>query len=146
MGFATIFSWLGSFLGGPLVSMFSSVTDLLKSNKVVEGTEFAAMTSADRDEYIALVKAQTELNTIKASNSWWGAHLMVYLFGLPAAMHWIAVFMCSTWKGADQIFGWFVPALPGQYAGAEQQIALSFFILAPTLPIISSLQQRIRGG
>jgi hypothetical protein len=130
-----MFGLLGSLFSGGIGAILSPIMGFFTSANVVKGQEFAALTGAEQAEYIAYAQAIGVMNNSKiAANAWWGAHLMIYLFGLPAALHWNAVFLDSTFR-----FGWHVPALPGGYAGAELNIALSFFILAPAMPIVTSI-------
>ena len=127
---------LFSFLSGiaPAISSFFTT----KMN--VEATEFSAMTSTEQAEAIALVQAQTALNQSKVlNNSHGAAQLMVYAFGVPVAMHWCAVWIATTFPSLH----WTVLAAPKEFQGAEMQIALSFFLLAPALPIVSSLAARL---
>ncbi len=116
-----------SGIAGPLIGYLGKREDVsLDGFKTAAGIDAAA--------YQAHLNAEIEIARLRASaNSWMGARIMVFAFGLPAALHWSAVFLDSTFR-----FGWAVPALPGQYAGAEMQIALSFFIVAPAMPIISA--------
>jgi len=125
-----MFAIISSIISGVLSPLFG----WLQNKDNVQLGEFQAYSAAEQATYVAYMQAQSAANSAKVANSWWGAHAMVYLFGLPAALHWNAVYLDSTFK-----FGWAVPALPGPYAGAEQQIALSFFILAPALPLISGV-------
>lgn len=130
-----MFGFLGSIFAGGISAILKPIFGFLTSRDMFSAEEFVGLTEAQRGEYIAYAQAVQAVNASKvAMNSWWGAHLMIYLFGFPAALHWGAVFLDSTFR-----FGWHIPALPGAYAGAEQQIALSFFILAPAMPIVSSL-------
>lgn len=130
-----MFGFLGSLFAGGIGAILKPVFGFFTSKAMFSMEEFTALTEAQQGEYIAYARAVQSVNASKvAMNSWWGAHLMIYLFGLPAALHWGAVFLDSTFK-----FGWGIPALPGAYAGAEMQIALSFFILAPALPIVGAL-------
>ena len=114
-------------LAGPVLSYFTN-----KQTVTLEG--FKAASADDLARYQSYVAALNQANAIKAADTWWGARVMVFAFGLPAVIHWGAVFLDSTFR-----FGWRVPALPGAYAGAEQQIALSFFIILPAMPIVSAV-------
>ncbi|WP_026606947.1 hypothetical protein [Methylocapsa acidiphila] len=126
-------------IGALLTSLVEGVAGPLFGwlNKKADA-DLAAFTSErgfDLQGYQAYLTAQAQVNQLKAStNTWGGARFMVFAFGLPAALHWGAVFFVSTIPQ----FGWVVPALPAAYASAEQTIALSFFILAPTMPIASA--------
>lgn len=134
----SIFGSLFSFLSGvaPAISGYFTT----KAN--VEATEFAAMSAEQQAEYVAYAQATSALNAAKTANNATGpAHLMIYLFGLPAALHWGAVFITATFPS----LGFAVYPLKGDYADAEKEIALSFFLLAPSLPIVSALSARLRG-
>ena len=129
-----------SFLGG----VAPAISGYFQTKANVENTEFASMNATDQAEAIALVHAQTELNNAKVlNNSHGAAQIMVYLFGLPIAIHWWMVIIVSCIPA--QFHPWVIPALPEAFAGSETKIALSFFLLAPALPIVSSLASRIRG-
>ena len=135
----TILGTIFSFLSGvaPAISnIFTARTDA-----TVE--EFKAMSSEQQAEYVAYAQALSAANASKVQNNASApAHLMIYLFGLPAALHWGAVFITATFPG----WGIAIYALHGDYATAEKDIAESFFILAPTLPLVSALSDRLRGS
>ena len=132
-----MFGFIGSIISSVINGVLSPLFGYLNKKQDVGLQEYQTMTSAQRDEYLAYVTALNETNKWKtANNQWWGAHLMIYLFGLPAAAHWGAVFIVSTFP--TTFSGWVPLALPSQFAGAEQTIALSFFILAPTMPVVTA--------
>ena len=132
-----MFGFIGSLLSSVVSGVLSPLFSYLNKKQDVGLQEYQAMTSAQRDEYLAYVTALNGANQWKTQNNqWWGAHLMIYLFGLPAALHWGAVFAVSTFP--NYFHGWVPQALPTQFAGAEQTIALSFFILAPTMPVVTA--------
>ena len=136
MGILSIFGSVFSFLSG----VAPAISGYFQTRANVEATEFAAMTSADQAQYIAFVQAQTALNAAKVANNSHGpAALMVYLFGIPPAIHWGAVYLTATFH-----LGIAIDPLHGYYADAEKQIALSFFLLAPTMLVTSSLAARLR--
>lgn len=127
-----VLSLIFGFLGG---SVISPIMKYFTSSNMMTMEEFVALTGAQQAEYVAFVQATAATDSAKVSNNVSAiSKLMILLFGLPAALHWSAVFLDSTFR-----FGWHIPALPGGYAGAEAQIALSFFILAPAMPIVTSI-------
>lgn len=135
--FAFIGSMVQSVIGGVLSPLFT----YLNKKQDVGLEQFKAASAQERDEYLAYTQALAQANQAKVQNNTSGvAHFMVYLFGVPAALHWGAVFVVSTfpalYKGGSYEF--IVAALPPTYASAELTIALSFFILAPTLPLVSA--------
>lgn len=135
--FAMIGGLLSSVIGGVLNPLFT----YLGKKQDVGLAEYQAASAEERDSYLAYVTALGQSNQAKvANNTWSGAHFMVYAFGIPAALHWGAVFLVSTFHAW---LPYTVPALPPTYASAETTIALSFFILAPAMPIVSSVAQML---
>jgi hypothetical protein len=133
-----MFAIIGGLLSSTISGVLSPLFGWLNKKQDVGLAEYQAASAEERDGYLAYVAALGASNTAKiAANNWSGAHLMVYAFGLPAAIHWSAVFLVSTFPA----LGWHPQALPAVYASAEQMIALSFFVLAPALPIVSSVTQ-----
>ncbi len=134
-----MFAFIGTIVNSLIGGILSPIMTYLNKKQDVGLEEFKASTQQEQADYLAYVTAVQQANQTKvAANNWWGAHVMIYMFGLPAALHWTAVFWVSTFQ-----LSWFglhsIPAVPPQYAQAELTIALSFFILAPTLPIVSSV-------
>ena len=119
---AAIGSILGIVINGvlsPLFAFLGKKSDASVSKEQIDRT-------ADSTDL------QTEAGSVAASNQakaaasgWWGWHVMVMAFGLPAALHWGALFWVSTFPW----LGWTVQAVPATYANAEITIALSFFVL-----------------
>jgi hypothetical protein len=133
MGF--FLSILGKFSTSALNALLSTVLNYFKAKSDNELAGFQTAAGLDAANFQKFLEAQVATNQAKlAANGWWGAKFMVFAFGLPAVLHWGAVFLDSTFR-----FGWKVPALPGEYAGAEQQIALSFFIVLPAMPVVSAV-------
>ena len=132
-----MFAFIGSLLQSTISGVLTPLFTYLGKKQDVNLAEYQAMTATERDEYTAFVTGLNNSNIEKIqANSWSGAHFMIYLFGLPAALHWGAVFLVSTFP---TYMPYKIPALPASYADAELKIALSFFILAPTLPIVTSV-------
>jgi len=136
---------IGRIIGIVADKLIGPVFTYLNRQQDVSLERFKTMTAAERAEYADYLKALGESNAAKVQRSVGpGAHAMVYLFGLPAALHWAAVFGITTFPS---LFHWFgiesIAALPERYANAELTIALSFFILAPTLPLVSTISNVI---
>ncbi len=130
-----IFNTIGAFLSSLGGSVLTPLFGYLGQRSSADLSAFTTAGQFDLQAYQAYLAAQAQANQLKTSaNTWWGARFMVFAFGLPAALHWAAVF----WVSAFPQFGWVVPAVPSAYANAEQMIALSFFILAPAMPIASA--------
>lgn len=128
---------INSLIGGVL----SPITSFLAKKQDVTLEEYKSLTAAERDEYASYIAGLRGSNEAKVqAGGWWGAHLMIYLFGIPAVLHWGAVFLVSTFP---TWLPYVIPALPAAYANAEQTIALSFFILAPAMPIVTSVARML---
>lgn len=140
-GLGGIFSLITSGLGF-LTGIAPAISSYLVQAKNVEAQEFSTMSETDRAEYIAYTQATSALNSAKViNNTSRAAQVMIYLFGLPAALHWGAVYITATLNG----WPYAVDPLHGLYASAEHDIAISFFVMAPTLPVVSALASRLRG-
>jgi hypothetical protein len=130
-----VFAFIGSLVQSVIGGVLSPIFTYLNKKQDVNLEQFRVASDQERADYLAYVQALGDANKVKvAANNWSGAHFMIYAFGVPPALHWGAVFIASTFTS----LGWVIPALPAAYASAEQTIALSFFILAPTLPLVSS--------
>ena len=134
-----MFGFIGSlfsFLGGiapAVATIFTAKTDS-------QTTEFVAMTETERSEYAASQSAQTAANSAKAlNNASTAAHILTYMFGVPAAIHWGMTMLTATYPQ----LGFHTDPLSGQYAQDEHAIAMSFFILAPTLPLVNAISARL---
>ena len=135
-----VFSLVGSALSF-LTGLAPAISSYLLTAKNVEAQEFAAMTQEEREEFIAYTKSATALNEAKVQNNrTTSAHLMVYLFGVPPAIHWAGVYLTATFPQ----LGLHVDPLHGYYALSEKTIAESFFLLAPAIPVVGALAQRLR--
>lgn len=137
-----MFALIGTIVQSVIGGVLSPLSAYLGKKQDVNLAEYQAMTSTERDEYAAYVTALSASNQAKIqANGWWGAHLMICLFGFPVALHWSAVFISSTFPlwYHTWISEALPLALPATYAAAEPTLALSFFILAHTFPIVSSV-------
>jgi hypothetical protein len=140
-----MFGLLGGFVTSAISGIITPLFAFLNKKQDTQLAEYQAMTAAERDGYDSYVRGLSDSNQAKIENNKSSAaHFMIYLFGLPAAIHWNAVFWITTcpslfhWLGIDTIAG-----LPKGYESAEMTIALSFFILAPAMPIVSSVSDMI---
>jgi len=95
---------------------------------------FRNATGVDLDAYKAALDAQIETSRIRAAaNSWIGARVIIMVAGLPAAVHFAAVMLDSTFR-----FGWGIPKVPAPYDSYEWTIVQSFFVVAPAMPLVSA--------
>jgi hypothetical protein len=128
----------GLAIGGLVSSIVSGITGplfgYLSKRQEVQLDGFRNATGVDLDAYKAALDAQIETNRIRASaNSWLGARIITMVAGLPAAVHFGAVMLDSTFR-----FGWGIPKVPAPYDGYEWAIVQSFFIVAPAMPLVSA--------
>jgi hypothetical protein len=130
LGVATIGSLaqrIISGFAGPLLGYLGKKED-------VKLDGFRNATGFDLDAYKAALDAQIESSRIRATaNSWIGARRITMVAGLPAAVHFGAVMLDSTFQ-----FGWAVPKVPAPYDSYEWAIVQSFFIVAPAMPLVSA--------
>lgn len=129
-----------SIIGGVVQSIVSGIVQplfgYLGKREDVKLDGFRNATGVDLAAYQAALAANVETMRIRAAaNAWLGARIMTMAFGIPAALHWGAVFVVSTFPPLYHVT---IPALPEAYASAELTIALSFFIVAPAMPIVSA--------
>jgi hypothetical protein len=128
--FATAAAVLQSLLSGIAAPLFG----WLKERETVKLDGFRTASGVDLEAYKAALEAQIETNRIRASaNSWIGARLIIMVAGLPAAMHFAAVMLDSTFQ-----FGWGIPKAPAPYNEYEWAVVQSFFIVAPAMPLVSA--------
>lgn len=135
--FAWILPLLNGVLGNIITPFVKAWTDYKLVSMKMDEAGFVAAAGADAEVYKAYVAAVAEVDRLKvAQQSSFIGKVMMLGFGVPAVVHWGAVFLDSTFK-----FGWGVPALPGGYANAELSIALSFFVVTPAMPLVSATAQ-----
>ena len=126
---------IGSVVSGILAPIFGYMTTA--RNDDLSG--FQSGVGADKDVAIATINAQVEMVQAKASaNMWWGARLLFLAGAFGPVVHFTAVFLDSVPLFGHAVGSWAIPRLPGPYDGYEGQIVLSFFILAPTAPVLSA--------
>lgn len=128
-----------------------------KADVQLEG--FKTASGTDLEGYKAYLNANIETNRMKqASNSWWGAKLIILVAGIPAAMHFAAVMLDSLafpilWYGVSgwgipypvltthAIGSWAVPKLPSPYDTYQWAIVQSFFIVMPVQTLTGAVSQ-----
>jgi hypothetical protein len=116
-----------SGLAGPLLGYLGK-----KQEVRLDG--FRNATGFDLEAYKAALDAQIETSRFRAAaNAWIGARIITMVAGLPAAVHFGAVMLDSTFR-----FGWGIPKVPAPYDGYEWAIVQSFFIVAPAMPLVSA--------
>lgn len=111
-----------------------------RANIELDGFKTAA--GFDTEAYKAWLGAVTEANSAKlAANAWWGARLIILTAGWPCAIHMAAVMLDSLPFWGHAVGQWGVPRPPAPYDQYERDIVLSFFIVAPAMPLISAASQ-----
>jgi hypothetical protein len=125
-------------IGGLVRSVVSGIVqpvfNYLGKREEVKLDGFRTATGIDLEAYKAALDAQIETSRIRAAaNTWVGARIIIMIAGLPAAMHFAAVMLDSTFQ-----FGWGIPKVPAPYDGYEWAIVQSFFIVAPAMPLVSA--------
>lgn len=111
-----------------------------RSNVELEGFKTAA--GFDNDAFKAWLSATVEINAQKiAANAWWGARLIILTAGWPAAVHMAAIFLDSMPFYLHAVGSWGVPRPPAPYDQYERDIVMSFFIVAPAMPLVTAASQ-----
>lgn len=114
--------------------------NIKKANIDLEGFKTAA--GFDSEAYKAWLSATVEISAQKAAaNAWWGAKLIILTAGWPCAVHMAAVMLDSLPFWGHAVGAWGVPRPPAPYDQYEHDIVLSFFIVAPVMPLISATSQ-----
>lgn len=137
-----IFTTIWSFMSGPFTALAGKVMDwkLAQSNVDLEG--FKTATGIDSAAYTAWLNASVEVARIKAAaNAWWGAKAIVMIAGAPCALHMAAVMLDSMPFWGHVVGSWGVPKPPAPYDQYQRDIVMSFFIVAPAMPLISAASQ-----
>lgn len=111
-----------------------------KANATLDGFKTAA--GIDAQAYQAYLNALVETNRMKlAANAWWGAKAIILVAGFPAAFHMAGIFLDSMPFPGHAVGSWGIPKPPAPYDGYERDIVMSFFIVAPAMPIVSAAAQ-----
>jgi hypothetical protein len=111
-----------------------------RANIDLEGFKTGA--GFDTEAYKAWLAAIVEINNAKlAANAWWGAKLIILAAGLPCAVHLAAVILDSMPFYGHAVGQWNVARPPAPYDQYQRDIVLSFFIIAPAMPLISAASQ-----
>lgn len=133
---ALIGSFLVKLLGnGILTPILAHLDQKAAANRDIT----VAGIGADERRDLALVQGQIDANKLKGASQaaypW-----IVYMIAVPPAIHAAAVYFDSlpfwTPMGAHVVGAWGVPSPPGIYAAMQQNILLSFFIVAPVVQAI----------
>lgn len=123
---------LGSGIAAPVLEYFKQ-RDASGRDITVAGID------ADRQRDLSTLQAAVEANKLKAASQaaypW-----IVYMIAVPPAIHAAAVYFDSLpfWTpwGAHVVGAWGVPTPPGIYGSMQQNILLSFFVVAPVVQAI----------
>ena len=111
-----------------------------KANVTLDGFKTAA--GIDVQAYQAYLNALVETNKAKlAANGWWGAKLIILVAGGSASFHMAGVFLDSMPFYGHLVGQWGVPKPPAPYDQYERDIVMSFFIVAPAMPLVNAAAQ-----
>lgn len=123
---------------------------LQKVNTTLDGFKIGAQ--IDLEAYKAYLNASVEINRMKvAQQSWWGARVIIMLAGIPASLHFAGVMLDSMpfpyigWEGwwfalrVHEVGSWGIPKPPAPYDTYQWAIVQSFFIVMPTMPLVSAV-------
>lgn len=125
---------LGSIIQGLVQGIVGPLFGYLGKREDVRLDGFRNATGVDLEAYKAALDAHIETSRIRAAaNAWIGARVITMVAGLPAAMHFGAVMLDSTFQ-----FGWGIPKVPAPYDSYEWAVVQSFFIVAPAMPLVSA--------
>lgn len=133
MWFLKILGWVsGAGVSGILGMVLGHVQKLADT----ELAGFTAGTAADTARTVAYLNFALENNRLKlAQQGWWGARAIILIAGLPASMHFAAVFLDSV---IPPYGSWGIPKVPPPYDGYQWAIVQSFFLVAPAMPLASA--------
>jgi|SRR5882672_9083496 len=129
---------------GIVLSLISSIPglagkffDLQAAKANVELQGFTTAAGVDLAGYKAYLEAQVETNRMKmAQNAWWGAKLIILIAGIPASLHFAAVFLDTL---IPPFGSWGIPKLPPPYDTYQWAIVQSFFLVMPVQTVASAV-------
>jgi hypothetical protein len=125
---------IGSLVEKIVAGIAAPLLGYLGKRQEVQLDGFRNATGFDLDAYKAALDAQIETSRIRAAaNAWIGARIITMVAGLPAAVHFGAVMLDSTFR-----FGWGVAKVPAPYDQYEWAIVQSFFVVAPAMPLVAA--------
>lgn len=126
---------VGSLLGGLGSSVLAPVLGYFTSKDTITLQGFQAATAADVGQYEAYLNAQTEIETLKASqNMWFGARLISLAGGGLTVFYFGSIVLDSMFH-----FGWAIAKLPSPWDEHAWQILVSFFLVTPAAPVLSAV-------
>jgi hypothetical protein len=113
-----------------------------KANVELDGFKTGA--GVDLVAFQTYMAAQVDTNRMKlAQNSWWGAKLIILTAGIPASLHFAAVFLDTL---IPPFGSWGVPKLPAPYDTYQWAIVQSFFLVMPVQTGINAVAQWLNRG
>jgi len=128
-GIGTIIQSIISGIVGPVFSWLSN-------KDTVTATEFAAFTETERAVYVQYLQTVGTITAAKAqANGWWGARLLILGFALPPMIHLGGIYLSRFIDSPS----WAVLPLGDNFTALEFDIAKSFFMVVPALPIAAGI-------
>lgn len=132
---------LGLFLGilNAIPGLATKFLDYQVQKANVNLEAFRTATGFEIEAYKAWLGSVVETNRMKmVQNGWWGAKLIILTAGWTASVHMAAVFLDSMPFLWHEVGAWGVPRPPAPYDAYQEKIVLSFFLVAPAMPVLNS--------
>ena len=136
-----MFTIIQQIVTGLVSGIFTPLMSYLGKRQDNQLAGFQTAAGIDAAAYGAFLNYQVAINQQKAAaNAWWGARLLYLVVGGAAAAHTAAVFVDSTVSLGCGHYGCLgVPVLPAVYAGYEQVIVTSLFVVSTLGPPSSAV-------
>jgi len=136
----------GWISGGGLTGVVGSILGHRKDMATIDLEAFQGGTKADVAKFTAYLDFTLENNRLKlAQNAWWGAKAIIMICAGSCAFHFAAVMFDSVpfWipllmSDAHVVGSWRIPKPPPPYDDYQGKIILSFFLVAPAMPVLQS--------
>jgi hypothetical protein len=139
------------WLAGGANGLAKAVADTLQARANADLERHKAEVGGDTQIALQRLQAEIDANKIKADirarEGHWGltAIVAIVLFAIPSGLHYWAVVLdsvCGLWSDPNCVGSWRIAALPGQFAGIEREIILSFFITGGAVTIARLFARR----
>ena len=131
--------------------LLEKVLDYFQQRATIDLAKTKAEVGGDTQIALSRLQAEIEANKakrlIRAQEGNWGLTALagILLFALPTGLHYWAIVIdsvCGVWSNARCVGSWHIAALPGEFAGVESQIILSFFITGGAVTIARMFARR----
>ena len=134
-----MFGMILGFLLNVFPKLAEKFFDYQVKKATTEAEAFKSAGGLDLEAFKAHLQANLDNNRLKlAQNSWWGAKLIILLVGIPAALHWAAIFLDTI---IPPFGSWGIPKLPAPYDTYQWVIVQSFFLVVPVQTGVNAMAQ-----